>query len=278
MVSTYPACWRTHARSSSTVSPSYADTRSPSTPSSADRAPLVVRQRLGRREVERRGAAAVRCAGALEDGRERRHEVGERLARRRAGRDDDVGALVGEVGGRSPGAPRVGRPRPGSRSRAARERPSPATRPRCRSVRARARRGAAGRPGPRRGARAAAAGRRRARPDPPRRVPGSREVCQSAGVDLSVSTRDEGGRTVVAAIGEVDVYTAPSSTRRCRPRSPAARPRRRRPRGRGVPRLDRSVGPGRRRSSGSATPTARSTWWSRRSGSPRSSGSPASTR
>jgi anti-sigma B factor antagonist len=28
-------------------------------------------------------------------------------------------------------------------------------------------------------------------------------------VDLSVSTRDEDGRTVVAATGEVDVYTAP---------------------------------------------------------------------
>jgi anti-sigma B factor antagonist len=29
-------------------------------------------------------------------------------------------------------------------------------------------------------------------------------------VDLDVSTRDEGGRVVVAAIGEVDVFTAPA--------------------------------------------------------------------
>ena len=35
-------------------------------------------------------------------------------------------------------------------------------------------------------------------------------VCDSSNVDLQVSTREESGRTVVAAIGEVDVYTAPT--------------------------------------------------------------------
>ena len=34
-------------------------------------------------------------------------------------------------------------------------------------------------------------------------------VCDSSSVDLQVSTREESGRTVVAAAGEVDVYTAP---------------------------------------------------------------------
>ena len=34
-------------------------------------------------------------------------------------------------------------------------------------------------------------------------------LCESAGVDLDVSTREEGGRVVVVAIGEVDVFTAP---------------------------------------------------------------------
>ena len=34
-------------------------------------------------------------------------------------------------------------------------------------------------------------------------------VCDSSSVDLQVSTREESGRTVVAATGEVDVYTAP---------------------------------------------------------------------
>jgi anti-sigma B factor antagonist len=35
-------------------------------------------------------------------------------------------------------------------------------------------------------------------------------MCQSSNVDLQVSTREESGRTVVAATGEVDVYTAPT--------------------------------------------------------------------
>lgn len=35
-------------------------------------------------------------------------------------------------------------------------------------------------------------------------------VCDSSSVDLQVSTREESGRTVVAATGEVDVYTAPA--------------------------------------------------------------------
>ena len=34
-------------------------------------------------------------------------------------------------------------------------------------------------------------------------------MCQSADVDLDVSAREEGGRVVVVAIGEVDVFTAP---------------------------------------------------------------------
>jgi anti-sigma B factor antagonist len=34
-------------------------------------------------------------------------------------------------------------------------------------------------------------------------------LCQSADVDLDVSTREESGRVIVVAIGEVDVYTAP---------------------------------------------------------------------
>ena len=34
-------------------------------------------------------------------------------------------------------------------------------------------------------------------------------MCQSAGVELDVTTRDEGGRAVVSATGEVDVFTAP---------------------------------------------------------------------
>jgi anti-sigma B factor antagonist len=34
-------------------------------------------------------------------------------------------------------------------------------------------------------------------------------LCQSADVDLDVSTREESGRMVVVAIGEVDIYTAP---------------------------------------------------------------------
>jgi len=35
-------------------------------------------------------------------------------------------------------------------------------------------------------------------------------VCQSASVELDVSTTDQDGRTVVAAIGEVDLFTAPA--------------------------------------------------------------------
>ena len=34
-------------------------------------------------------------------------------------------------------------------------------------------------------------------------------MCQSAGVELDVTTRDEGGRAVVSATGEVDVFTVP---------------------------------------------------------------------
>jgi len=34
-------------------------------------------------------------------------------------------------------------------------------------------------------------------------------VCQSARVELDVSTSDQDGRTVVAAVGEVDLFTAP---------------------------------------------------------------------
>jgi anti-sigma B factor antagonist len=34
-------------------------------------------------------------------------------------------------------------------------------------------------------------------------------LCESADVDLDVSTREEAGRVVVVAIGEVDVFTAP---------------------------------------------------------------------
>jgi anti-sigma B factor antagonist len=34
-------------------------------------------------------------------------------------------------------------------------------------------------------------------------------LCESAEVDLDVSTREEAGRVIVAAIGEVDVFTAP---------------------------------------------------------------------
>jgi len=40
--------------------------------------------------------------------------------------------------------------------------------------------------------------------------PCAEAVCQSSSVDLQVSTREESGRTVVAAVGEVDVYTAPT--------------------------------------------------------------------
>jgi anti-sigma B factor antagonist len=39
---------------------------------------------------------------------------------------------------------------------------------------------------------------------------GGEPVCDSSRVDLQVSTREESGRTVVAATGEVDVYTAPT--------------------------------------------------------------------
>ena len=35
-------------------------------------------------------------------------------------------------------------------------------------------------------------------------------MCQSSDVDLDVTTRDEGDRVVVSAIGEVDVFTAPT--------------------------------------------------------------------
>jgi anti-sigma B factor antagonist len=35
-------------------------------------------------------------------------------------------------------------------------------------------------------------------------------MCQSASVELDVSTSDQDGRTVVAAKGEVDLFTAPS--------------------------------------------------------------------
>lgn len=40
--------------------------------------------------------------------------------------------------------------------------------------------------------------------------PYAERMCQSSNVDLQVSTREESGRTVVAATGEVDVYTAPT--------------------------------------------------------------------
>jgi len=43
----------------------------------------------------------------------------------------------------------------------------------------------------------------------PGRGTGLRWLCESAAVDLDVSTREEAGRVVVVAIGEVDVYTAP---------------------------------------------------------------------
>ena len=39
--------------------------------------------------------------------------------------------------------------------------------------------------------------------------PWAGRVCQSRGVDLDVSTREQDGCTVVAATGEVDVFTAP---------------------------------------------------------------------
>jgi anti-sigma B factor antagonist len=35
-------------------------------------------------------------------------------------------------------------------------------------------------------------------------------MCQSASVELDVSTTDQDGRSVVAAIGEVDLFTAPA--------------------------------------------------------------------
>ncbi len=64
-----------------------------------DRAPLVVRQRLGRREIESGGAAAVRRPGALEHGGERGHQVGQGLPARRPRGHHHVPAVAGEVRG-----------------------------------------------------------------------------------------------------------------------------------------------------------------------------------
>ena len=58
-----------------------------------DRAQLVGGQRLGRREVERGGLLVLEQRG------QDRQQVGQRLAGRRAGRDDDGLAAAGEVGG-----------------------------------------------------------------------------------------------------------------------------------------------------------------------------------
>ncbi len=69
---------------------------------------LVVGQCLRRREVEHRGAAlAARTAGRTDRG-EGRELVGQRLPRRRPGRDDHVVAGVRRVGGHHLVAPRTG--------------------------------------------------------------------------------------------------------------------------------------------------------------------------
>lgn len=66
---------------------------------SLDRTALVGCQGLGGREVESGGATPVGGLGAVQEGAEHRGEVGQRLARRRSGRDHDGCAVQGVLRG-----------------------------------------------------------------------------------------------------------------------------------------------------------------------------------
>ena len=60
---------------------------------------LVGGKSLGGAEIERGGAPTGRGGRTIDDVGEHRQEIAETLARRSAGRDDDVRAVMGKVGG-----------------------------------------------------------------------------------------------------------------------------------------------------------------------------------
>ncbi len=76
-------------------------------PERPDRCELVLGERLGRADVERRGAALTPPSATLEDRGEGGQLVGERLAGGRTGREDDVLSGAGGLGGDGLVAPQV---------------------------------------------------------------------------------------------------------------------------------------------------------------------------
>jgi hypothetical protein len=80
-----------------------------------DPGPLVLRQGLGRREVEGGRAPPGRRRGAVEHRREQGQEVAQALARRCPGRQDDILASADRLGGLDLVAPGSADPRPDQR-------------------------------------------------------------------------------------------------------------------------------------------------------------------
>ncbi len=98
LVRTYSAWSRAQSRCSRRLSPSWVVTRT-SSPSAAEPGELVLGERLGRREVEHGRAALVARAACGADRGQRGQLVGQALAGGGAGREHDVLALVGGLGG-----------------------------------------------------------------------------------------------------------------------------------------------------------------------------------
>ena len=211
----------------------------------ADRRALVLGERLRGREVERARAALAARAATGPDRGQRRQQVGERLPRGGAGRQHDVSPACACSAART--WCRQGWSPPARRRRHdGRVRPAPASPPRRPAGPGSARGGSAGRPGsprpraappappgrrpdPGRGARRR--GRRSCAPfSPPgptrwsrcRPMPRARAWLGRSWFDIDdetamqgwtrgpeLSTREVGGRTVIAVGGEIDVYTAP---------------------------------------------------------------------